>query len=194
VLDWFTSQVKHLSPENAASAAAHLFAPGLVIILTFVGTSERTGIDLMPPVSVTTLRSLISHDGRVVSQHGVAITVEPTSMEWTLPIASPRPELWTSLDSGEVEINRSRLVFVNGMLAIKAPYIGVSRPITVVIEGVAGEQMLFPGGHDTLAELTPPAKRSLALVYSVTMVCIFAFGMSISTAIPLVGKQQDVAG
>ncbi len=185
-IEWFVNLWRRLSPESAASATAHLVAPALVVVLAITGTSGHSPFDFTRPVSVAHLQSLVSANGVVVSQPGVAITIEPTSTELALGFRSQQSQVWTSLDSSEVQANRSHIGLESGMLTMTAPYIGVDGPVTVVVEGKSEDWLLFPGGAERLSDFAPASKRSLTLVYSVLMVCVFAFGMSIATALPFV--------
>jgi hypothetical protein len=183
------------NPEDAAKISAYLLAPGLVLIMTISGVHGRPlAIGWEKPITITDLRTELAGNGDVRSKKGVALIVEPVESEYRIPLEGGSSTIWSSLDEQTIRANRDRLALDQGGLKGKTPFLGTSDPVAIVIEGDLGGDIQIPGGTERLEEWRLPSRRSVSIVASVMLACVFAFGISLATGLPSARGDEDAAG
>jgi hypothetical protein len=181
------------SNEELSCIAAYFLAPALVVGLAVGNLSgSGLGLDLAKPAAVTRLATEVDSQGRVASRPGVAITIEPIDSEYSLPIAGAT-KMWLSLGHDMALANTHRLVLTQRGLSGRSPLIGVSEPVVVVIEGQVGDEMLIPGSVEQLEDWHTQSRRSLSLVSSTLLACVFAFGMALATGFPSMQAHKETS-
>ena len=186
--------LKGLSADEAAKVFAFLVAPALVLGITFLTvTGHSFAIDLDRPVTIAELRTEVSHDGTMTARSGVALIIEPASAEYRVPLTAGSPRVWMSLDSVAARANMDRIVLRDDGLANRAPFVGVSDPVLLVVEGAIGKDIEIPGGREPVSHWLMASRQSASIVSSVLLSCVFAFGMALSMVLPF-GPQKHAAG
>ena len=195
LLKTLTDLLLHRNPQQLASISAYLLAPLLVLAVAWSSAySHGMGFDLGRAVTITELRTDVTVAGDVRAHRGIVVTVEPMPAEYRIPLRVPAGgRLWSSLDVDAVRANADRLVLRRDGLSGKAPFLGISGPITIVVEGEFGPDLQVPGGRQTFEDLRLTARRSGALVFGVLLACVFAFGISLATGVPTAGRNQHAA-
>lgn len=181
------------SRDELAILAAYVLAPGLVLGLA--GATVYTpglGPDFSKPVAVSELMTEVSAQGQVKGKRGVALVLEPLGLEYQIPITAAT-SMWISLSEDVVRANSGRLILTERGFSGKSPLIGVSEPVTVVVQGVAGNEILVPGGAERLEDWQLQSRRSVSLVSSALLACVFAFGMSLATGLPSMKTPKNAA-
>jgi hypothetical protein len=179
------------SPKVRAMVCAHFLAPALVIAIGLASTQGRGLIfDLAGPVTVSELRSEMNADGEVKARNGVALILEPVSAESTIPIIGGTGGIWSSLDGVTLAANRDRLVLTGNGLSSRTPFAGVSSAVSLIVDGNLGKEVQIPGGTSAIDgwRLTP--RRSLSILSSVLLACVFAFGMALPAGSPIPDPHQ----
>lgn len=180
--------------EELSRVAAYFLAPGLVVCLAVGNLSgPGLGLDLAKPAAITKLATEVDIQGNVAPRTGIAVTIEPIDAEYSLPIAGAK-RMWVSLDLDMVLANTERLVLTERGLRGRSPLIGVSEPVVVVVEGQVGTDVLVPGSVEHLEDWRIQSRRSLSLVSSTLLACVFAFGMALTTGFPSMDPKEDTAG
>lgn len=190
----FPNLFRRLSAARRASICAHLIGPGIVLALAIGNGYGRDALfDLTGPVTISELRSELTEQGKAVVRHGVAITVEPDTTDLRIPLGASTTSLWTSLDKDTAEANHDRIYVAGGGVVSRTPLLGVTSPITMVLEGEVGKDIQLPGATASIDDWRLTSKRSLSILSGVMFSCIFAFGMALSAAIPM-GRPDQHAG
>lgn len=167
-----------------AKISAHLLAPALVLGISVSGVySLSLGFDFGAAVTVAELRTQLDTGGSIIRRPGIALIVEPTETEYRIPLKAAST-VWTSLDERTARINDDRLVLTQTEFRGESPLVGVSAPVAVVIEGEPESEIWVPGGKARLGDRRMEARRSIAFVSIVLLVCVFAFGMSFAAVFP----------
>lgn len=180
-------------PEEQAALAAYVIAPTLVFGLAVGGVyTPGLGLDFARPMTVALLGSYVDSQGHITSREGLALVIEPDSLEYQIPVSSPSG-LWVSLDEGTLRANADHLRLSESGLRGRSPLMGVSSPVTVVVEGTPSDEMRVPGGSEHLTGWENQARRSTSLISSVLLACVFAFGVSVATGFPSAKRNQDTA-
>lgn len=182
------------SGAQMARISAYLLAPALILGIALSGYyGGGLAVDPVKPVAISELRTEMNAQGDATSKPGVAVIVNPTASEYRIPLGSRPTRVWSSLDEQEVHANRDRLYMDGNGLNGKAPFLGVNGPVTVVVEGVLGTDILVPGGKELVDEWRLSSTRSGSIVSSVLLACVFSFGLSLATALPSVPRDQGTA-
>lgn len=169
-------------PDEIARLCAHFLAPALVLGLTGIGFFGGGAIDLDRPIAISELRSEVVGTGSPVTKRGVVIIAEPGSAEYRIPLGLNASKVWSSLDEGSARANSDRLVLKDGGLNGKSPFIGIDRPVAVVVDGDLGDEVHILGGKEATDDWRLSSRRSVSLVSSVLAACFFAFGVSLTLA------------
>jgi hypothetical protein len=186
--------LKGQSPAAMARIAAFLLAPGLILGSVVSGVLGGSfGVELERPITISKLRTEISANGSTVSKPGFALIVEPITSEYRVQIQSATSEIWSSLDEQTAQANRERLTLDASGVTGKGPFLGVNEPVTVVVEGQIGEEILIPGGAVKTDNWQLPSRRSDSIVSSALLACVFAFGMSLATGLPFSDRDKQSA-
>jgi hypothetical protein len=182
------------SRDELATVAAYLLAPGLVAILAGAGVyTPGMGVDFAKPVAVSELITEASTKGEMVVKKGIVLTLEPVDAEYQIPLASAS-SIWISVTPEILRANSDRLTITEHGFRGKSPLIGVSDPVTVVVQGAPGKEIFVPGGTERLESWKLQSRRSVSLVSSALLACVFAFGMAIATGLPPMKTPQHNAG
>lgn len=190
IIDWVSGK----SRAQLARVVAYLIAPLLVLGLAAAGVyTPGLGLDFGKPIAVSTLHTEIDTAGRISEVRGIAMTLEPTESEFQIPLDTAST-MWVSLDPELARANSSRLALTPSGLNGRWPLVGVSTPVTVVVNAKPGSEILLPGGRDLLEAWQPQSRRSLAFITSVLFACIFAFGMSVATSFPSRNRDKHAHG
>lgn len=181
------------SPEDLARMSAYVLAPGLVLGLALSGVySPGFAIDFAKPLVVSSLQTHVDSLGQVTRKKGLAIVLEPVPSEYSITL-NGTSSMWISIDEATTRANSGRLVLSPTGLSGRSPLVGVSDPVTVVVEGDSGGQILVPGGTESLDDWRGQSRRSASLVSSVLLACVFAFGMSLAVGLPSAKSDQHTA-
>jgi hypothetical protein len=181
------------SPSSLAKLVAYLLMPGLVMVLALLGVySFSGGLDLGGPVRIAELQTEVDTNGRITSKPGIAITVEPATAEYRIPLLASG-SIWSSLDSKTAKMNDDRLVVTASEMRGKSPLWGVSAPVTVVVAGKASGEIWLPGGKESLNSWRLEPRRSVAFLSNVLLVCVFVFGMSLAAVWPAHRSVENAA-
>ena len=178
-----TTIVEWLKGKNRATTArivACFLAPGIVMAPVISGILGGSfGLDLDRPLTITPLRTEVSANGTATQKPGVALIVEPVPSEYRIQFRSAPSHLWSSLDEQAAKANQDRLTLDSTGVTGKAPFMGVSDPVTVVVDGQLGEKILFPGRTVSANNWELPSRRSDSVVFGALFSCVFAFGLSL---------------
>lgn len=186
--------LKERSHHEIAKISAYLLAPGLVLVLTISGIHGRPlALGLERPVTISELRTELAETGLPISKKGVALILEPVESEYRIQVGGGSSRIWSSLDEPTLRANANRLTMSQGGLNGKTPFLGVNGPVTVVIEGDLGKNIQVPGGVERVDDWRLPSRRSLSMLSSVLLACVFAFGMSLATGLPAARRNKDTA-
>jgi hypothetical protein len=182
--------LQQVTPSERAKLVAYWFAPGSILIFTLAAMfGNPLALDSARPIAVAELKSVVSAVGGTETKRGIAIIVEPVPSEFRIQFAAPPPVIWSSLDESLARYNSSQIILDrNGGLRFKSPFFGAADPVTFVVEGQLGP-ILVPG-QEKVDDLTIKSRRSSALMNSVLIACIFAFGMSSTSGLPLSNKNN----
>lgn len=190
IIEW----IRESNPEQRAQVAAYVIAPWAVLSFAVAGVyTPGVGLDFGRPMAVSSLQTEISSDGRVTQKQGIALTVEPTETEFTVPFDSAS-SMWTTLAPEIARANTRRLAVTGSGLDGNWPLRGVNTPVTVVVQAKPGREILIPGGRDALEAWQPQPRRSLTFISSVLFSCVFAFGMSLATGLPSDNRDKHAGG
>ena len=171
---------------------AYLLAPGLIVILTtsmlFGGI---IGFDAAPTVSISELKSEISVSGVISKKVGFVVIVEPTAPEYRIKLGARATQIRSSLDEDTARANKNRLSFdANGVRAAP-PFLGAPGPVTFLVDAPLGNEIQFPGRTERTKDLLLQSKRSISVVASALLACVFAFGMSSASIFPAAKRNQN---
>lgn len=183
------------SSDEVAKISAYVFAPLLVFLVASSGSyAGGLAIDPEKPFAISELRTEIIEPGSTTLKPGVALIVDPVTTEYRIRLGSRPTRLWSSLDEEGVRANKDRLIVDNDGLSGRAPFIGVNEPVTVVIEGKLGKEIQIPAGSEPVDRWRLSSRRSGSVVSSILFACVFGFGLSIATALPLGSGDENAAG
>ena len=184
--------LRDLSPDIIAKVMAYWLAPGFVLGLTVGGISGGSfAIETARPIAVSELRTEQSSTGATTNKPGFVIVIEPIASDFRFQLPTPPARIWSSLDESAARANRDRLAVDGSSVFSRAPFIGVGGPVTVVVEGQLGPEVQVPGGFEKMDDLILRSRRSVSVMTSVLLVCVFAFGMSSVTGLPSHGRKQQ---
>jgi hypothetical protein len=171
-----------------------LLAPGIMLGSVMSGVlGGSLGWELERPITISQLRTELSADGRATPKAGVALIVEPITSDYHIQFQSAPVRLWSSLDEQTAHANQGRLTLDRNGVTGKAPFFGVSDPVTVVIEGEIGEDIFLPGSRVKTDNWQLPSRRSESIVSSALLSCVFAFGMSLARGVPPANRPKQTA-
>jgi hypothetical protein len=183
------------NPPAIARISAFFLAPGLIlgsVVSGVVGGS--LGFDLERPITISPLKTEISANGSPVPKPGFALIVEPVPSEYHIPLQSATSHIWSSLDEQEAQANRDRLTLDGDGVSGRSPFLGISDPVTVVVEGKLGDEILLPGGSFKSDNWQLPSRSSDSIVSSALLACAFAFGIALATGFPPPESDKEAAG
>jgi hypothetical protein len=186
--------LKARSKDELARISAFLLTPLLVLSWSVFGFFGGEAISLERAVTISELRTEIVKGGGPAPKRGVVLIAEPESSEYRIPLGPGASKIWSSLDEEAAHANVDRLVLDGGGLKGKTPLIGVSGPVTLVIEGELGQEIQVPGGTERAEDWRLASRRANSLVATVMASCFFAFGVSVAlaTGASPMGGNQDV--
>lgn len=174
--DW----VAGLGPGALARVAAYLLAPGIVVGLSGTGVyAPGSGLDFGRPMAISELKTVVSSQGVLLPSSGLTVLIEPMDGEYQIPFSSPS-SMWVSLDPAVVRANADRLRLTDLGFSAKSPLVGVSETIAVVVAGQAGQDVLVPGGRQPASDWRLSSRRSLSVLSSALLACVFGFGMAVA--------------
>jgi hypothetical protein len=184
--------LQQITPSQRAKVTAYWIAPGSILFFTLAGVfGNPLALDPARPVAVAELNSTISATSGTETKHGFAIIVEPVPSEFRIQLASPLPYVWSSLDETSARANSSRIILdKNGGLLVRSPFFGAPDPVTFVVEGRLGP-LHVPGSQEKVDHLLIKSRRSNDIMTCVLIACIFAFGMSSSSGLPVPNKKKN---
>lgn len=183
--------LKGRDPTQLAKVFAYVFAPAAVMAAGLLGLAGRgMAVDLSRPVAISELRSEIDGTGHARLRRGLAITVESSAPEFHLSLSGTAGAVWTSLEPEQLQANAGRIQSDSAGLTTRSPFLGVSGPVTMIIAGAARGQVDLPGRTERVSDWQLPSRQSLALVSSVLLSCVFAFGMAVAMVLPSPSGEQ----
>lgn len=187
--------LKGRSDAERAKISAYILAPGLLLGLTISGVlGGGLAIDLGRPVVISELKTEITGKGDPISKRGIVLIAEPASLEYRIQLKTESSSIWSSLSEEEARANTDHLALDGSGLKGKMPFIGVTGPVTVVVDGVVGKDIQVPGATERVEDWLISSRRSSSIVSSVLLACVFAFGMSLATGLPPVGRNKETTG
>lgn len=180
-------------PGALSKVIAHLLLPGFVMAWALSGVySPSMAFDSGEPIRVAELSTEIDTLGRVTQKAGIALTVEPVTSEYSVPL-NAASAIWVSLDPQTAKANVDRLVITPTELRGKSPFMGVSTPVTVIVVGQSKGEIWIPGGTEQLKNWRLEPRRSIAFLSNILLVCVFVFGMSLAFVLPPRYSIEDTA-
>jgi hypothetical protein len=187
--------LKGRSKDEIAKISAYFLAPVVVLGLSILGFFGGGAIDLDRPIAISELRTEITGKGEPQSKRGIVLIAEPVSSEYRIQLGPGATKIWSSLDEETARANADRLVLNGGGLNGKTPFIGVSGPVTLVVDGDLGKDVQVLGGTEPAEDWRLASRRSSSLVSSVLAACFFAFGVSLAlaTGTPSVDRSKNAA-
>lgn len=181
--------------EEIAKISAYFLGPVLIFGLTVSNiVGGLSVIEYGQALTIVELRTEISREGNVIPKSGFALIIEPVESEYRIPLRYKPSRIWSSLDERAAHANKSRLMLDENGISGKSPFLGVNSPVTVVVEGPLGEEILVPGRTQKTDELRLRSKRSDSILSSILLACVFAFGLSAALGLPPVGGKERNAG
>lgn len=185
--------LKGRNDAEIAKISAYALAPGLLLGLSFSGIfGGGLAIDIERPFAISELKTQINKEGILESKRGLVLIAEPISSEYRIQLGTDVSRIWSSLDEETARANTGHLVIDNnGGLNGKTPFIGVNKPVTIVVEGDLNNDIKIPGGTERVENLLLYARRSNSIVSSVLLVCVFALGMSLATGLPSIDGNKN---
>jgi hypothetical protein len=184
--------LKARSKDEIARISAYVLTPLLVLCSSVFGFFGGEALILERSVTISELKTEIVRGGGTASKRGFVLIAEPEPSEYRIPLGTGPSKIWSSLDKADADANLDRLVFDEGGFKVKSmtPFIGVSGPMTLVVEGELGQEIQVPGGTERTEDWRMTSRRANSLLTSVLAACIFAFGVSVSqaTGAPPVGR------
>jgi hypothetical protein len=198
MIDFFKFAWDVIRGERAVERAiisAYALAPGLLIASSLYGPLRSSlSIDLEKPFAISELKTEIASSGQAVIKQGVILIAEPASSRYRIKLSSGGSRIWTSLSLDEAQANARYLVLDQGGLSSETPFVGVDKPVTVVVEGGVANGVQFPGGIERVEDWDLMSQRAKSIVSSVLFACVFAFGLSIPAGIPSPNGDQESTG
>lgn len=186
--------LKGRNDAERARISAYILAPGLLLGLSISGVwGGGLAIDLGRPVVISELKTEITGKGDPTSKRGIVIIAEPVSSEYRIQLRTESSRIWSSLNEEEARANVDHLMLDGGGLKSKMPFIGVNGPVAVVVDGDIGKDIQVPGATERVEDWLLSSRRSGSIVSSVLLACVFAFGMSLATGLPSVGRDKEAA-
>lgn len=197
MIEWKTifGSMHGRTSEEIAKISAYFLGPGLIFGLTV--SNIVGGLSLIESgqaLTILELRTEISREGNVIPKSGFALIFEPVESEYRIPLIYKPSRIWTSLDEQVAHANKSRLMLDDHGISGKSPFLGVKSPVTVVVEGPLGNEILVPGRTQKTDDLRLRSKRSDSILSSILFACVFAFGLSAALGLPPVGGKERTAG
>lgn len=178
-----------------ALISAYALAPGLLIASSLYGPLRSSlAIDLEKPFAISELKTEIVSGGQPANRQGVILIAEPVSSRYRIKLNSGGSKIWTSLSADEAQANARYLVLDQGGLSSETPFVGVDKPVTVVVEGNVASDVQFPGGTERVEDWELVPQRAKSIVSSILFACVFAFGLSIPAGIPSPDSNQKSTG
>lgn len=183
------------SPDEIAKISAYFLAPLVVLGLSIVGFLGGDAADSDRPIAISELKTEITGRGELGAKRGIVVIAEPVSSEYRIQLGPGATRIWSSLDEEAARANSDRLVLAGGGLNGKTPLLGVSSPVTLVVDGDLGNDVQILGGTESVEDWRLSSRRASSLVSSVLAACFFAFGVSLTlaTGAPSVGNYKDAA-
>jgi hypothetical protein len=190
-LKWTWELLRNRKQAEVAKISAYWLAPGLILLFTISGPfGGGFAIDGGRPIALSELRSEISSNGMTARKAGFALIIEPVPSEFRFEVGSIPSHVWSSLDEPSARANKDRLTLDGSGVRSRAPFLGVAGPVMVVVEGQISPEIRIPGGTEKMEDLVIRSKRSVSVVTSVLLVCVFAFGMSAGVLPPVRRKKH----
>ncbi len=178
-----------------AAISAYALAPGLLIALSLYGPLRSSlAIDLEKPFAISKLKTEIVSGGQPSNKQGIILIAEPVSSKYRIKLNLGDSKMWTSLSADEAQANAKYLVLDKGGLSTETPFVGVDKPVTVVVEGDIASDVQFPGETERVEDWELVSQRAKSIVSSILFACVFAFGLSIPAGIPSPDSDQKSTG
>ena len=186
--------LKGRSDAERAKISAYVLAPGLLLITTVTGVFGGTiGVDVDKPFAISELRTEIGDGSGSSNKSGMVLIADTMDSEYRIELATKKPTIWSSLTQEQVKANALHLTLDDTGLNTKTPFVGVSEPVAVVIEGGLGKSVHVPGRTLAISDWLMISRRSSSIPSSVLLACVFAFGISIATGIPTSTSDEKTA-
>jgi hypothetical protein len=184
--------VKELSPVQRAKFAAFFLAPALILGVSISRLGSGLSIDSERAVAISELKTEVAGTGGPSAKRGVVLIAEPEAKDFRIQLKNSS-KIWSSLDDETVRSNSDRLAFNGDELKVITPFLGVSEPVAIVIDGDLSKDILVPGGTEPAENWRLSSRRSSSLVPGVLAVCFLALGMAVPTAAPPSDRDKNSA-
>lgn len=195
ILKTLLEAAKGRSEAQIAKLMAYALVPGLLLGLSAYGLIGSTLTrDIQRPVAISKLKTELARNGVIEEKSGIILIAEPAYSEYRIHLGLGASKIWSSMDKETARGNAENLkIDDGGWLTGKTPFVGVSDPVTVVVEGNLGKDIQVPGGVERSDDWYLYSRRSNSLVSSVLFVWVFALGMSLAMGFPPVNRYEDTA-
>ncbi len=177
--------LRNRQPETYAKVCARFLGPLIVLGLASPSLSGGLAdVEIGQAISISTLRSELLSNGAILPRSGIALTIDPIQSHIRVPIFPKPTHIWTSLAVDTVDANRDRLLLDKTGVQVTAPFLGVTGPVTMILDGIPSASLDVPGGTEKLSNFVRQSGRSASMLSGVLLACFFAFGMSAAGGFP----------
>ena len=120
--------------------------------------------------------------------------VEPASGEYRVDLDSTPAHIWTSLDDRAALANRERLRLDGDGIIASSPFVGVTRPVAIVVDGKVGKEVEGLGSVEGIENFFLKPREASSFVAYVLLACAFAFGVSLATGYSPINDNENACG
>src|SRR5205085_2898843 len=172
---------------------AYFLAPGMLLSVSISGlVGGGLSIDSETGITITELKTEIPGGGAPSARRGIVLIAEPVSKDFRIQLGNAS-KIWSSLDTETAQLNTDRLALKGDELKVITPFIGVSEPVTLVVDGDLGKDIQVLGGTEPVEAWRLSSRRSSSLVSGVLAACFLALGMAVATGAPSVDRDKNNA-
>jgi hypothetical protein len=183
LVKWAIQLVQRLSHEDGSKLVAFLIVPALAL-LSCAAVEHYYGpvSDFRQSFAAVPLYANIDENGQLSDYQGIAVLVEPTGAQFNLPLTRRRGgHVLLSVTRNEFEANRHNLSVGRTSIGVTTPLLGISRPVIVIAEGKAGQDLLIQGGTVPLDQLALASRQSVSLLTWGLLASIFGLGVGFAS-------------
>jgi hypothetical protein len=108
-------------------------------------------------------------------------------------LETPASRAWTSLSDNAVFANSERFRMEESAIRATPPFIGVTDPVIVVVDGRLGKIIEIPGGIRRLDDFALESRSGAQFVLYIIIACAFTFGLSLATGFSSLNYEKHAA-
>jgi len=182
------------NPIQRATFIAYVLAPAFILGVSVYGLFGAS-INFEKPIAIAELKVEIGQKGEYASRRGVVLIAEPSECEFGLPLAGAS-KIWSSINQQTTPENLSRnhLGIDAGGLYGKAPFLGESGPVTLVVDGSLADQINVSGSQESLDDWRLISRQSSSVLSAAFAACLLTFGMTFALGMSRVEGDENYAG